>query len=149
MACAAEENGAPDSRPLLKLWASSAGVIIGVVGSGGADRAPAALAKGVAGFVGNGPAAGGFSPGVATIGALGIRAEVAGFGDAEDGIICVCVLRLLLMMCACNPGTGAECGVPTGGTVASVFKFRLVMFPRKPGACSVAGAKGDSPISFG
>ncbi|PJE21240.1 MAG: hypothetical protein CK431_22825 [Mycobacterium sp.] len=41
-ACAATENGAPDSMPLLKLWASSVGVMVGVWGreaSGGSVRA--------------------------------------------------------------------------------------------------------------
>ena len=51
-ACAAPESGAPDSRPLLKLWASSVGEMFGVGGraasdgSGSAPRAPAIDDKG-------------------------------------------------------------------------------------------------------
>lgn len=34
VACAAAESGAPDSMPLLKLWASSVGEMVGVGGDG-------------------------------------------------------------------------------------------------------------------
>ncbi len=92
----AAENGAPDSNPLLKLWASSAGVIVGL-GRAGVDGAPdnPGIAPGVGG---SGATAGEVRLGAEMVGAAGeCGEEVSDIGAGTfpvTGLVIGCVLEL-------------------------------------------------------
>lgn len=149
-ACVTPESGAPDSRPLLKLWASSVGEMFEVGGIAIGGGPGSELLEGVAGAIDDAESA--------SEGGEGGRAKDAleGCGTGvvpvnELGTSCAGALRFALTMCARKPGVVPEPGEPGCGTNASVLRLPLLAtFPRWPGPRLVAGRpRGSSAESAG